>query len=74
MFLEVMNLPSLPANGDVFTQKFIETVGSSTDKAGKASTFEGSQIVSEIFNSPKPVTAIMSPASAQSTGALLRPK
>ena len=67
MFLEVMNLPSRPANGEVLTQKFMETVGSSTDKAGRASTAELSQMVSEIFSSPKPVTAIMSPASALST-------
>ena len=41
-------------------------VGSSTDNAGKPSTAVGSQIVSEIFNSPKPVMAIISPAKPSS--------
>ena len=40
------------------------TVGSSTDKAGKASTDDGSQIVSEIFNLSIPVIHTTDPASA----------
>jgi len=42
------------------------TVGSSTLNAGNASTQLLSQIVSEIPSSPKPVIAIISPASATS--------
>ena len=50
------------------------TVGSSTANAGNASTAPTSQIVSEIFNSPKPVIAMMSPASATSTSIRSKPK
>ena len=66
MLREVTNLPSLPANGDVFTENVIVTVGSSTLSGGNASTVFTSQIVSEIFNSPRPVIAMMSPAPADS--------
>ena len=74
MFLDVTNFPSLPANGEVFTWKVIETVGSSTDNGGNASTFELSQIVSDIFNSPKPVIATISPAFASGTSLLCNPR
>ena len=71
---EVTNLPSLPANGEVLTWKVIVTVGSSTDSAGRASTWVCAQMVSEIFSSPRPVMAIISPALACSTSWRSRPR
>ena len=49
------------------------TVGSSTDKAGRALTEEGSQIVSEIFNLSIPVIQTIDPASAFETSILSSP-
>ncbi len=43
-----------PQNGEVLTQKNIDTVGSSTDSAGSVSTFCGSQMVSEMFSRLRP--------------------
>ena len=43
------------------------TVGSSTDKAGKASIADGSHNVSEIFNLSIPVMHTIEPASALET-------
>ncbi|CSI85821.1 Uncharacterised protein [Vibrio cholerae] len=71
---EVTNLPSLPANGEVFTWKVMVTVGSSTLSGGSASRAFTSQIVSEIFSSPRPVTATMSPAVAWSVSERCRPR
>ncbi|KCY24836.1 hypothetical protein J608_6082, partial [Acinetobacter baumannii 1288284] len=48
----------------MFTWKVIDTVGSSTDKAGNASTFFGSQIVSEMLSASIPVIHTISPADA----------
>ncbi len=59
---DVTNLPSLPQNGELFTENVIVTVGSSTLSGGNASTLLGQQIVSEILSSPKPVTVTMLPA------------
>lgn len=50
----------------MFTENVIVTVGSSTLSGGNASTVFTSQIVSEIFSSPRPVIAMMSPAPADS--------
>ena len=41
----VTNLPSLPASGEVFTWKFMTSVGSSTEIGGSASGWSTSQIV-----------------------------
>ena len=71
---EVTNLPSLPQNGEVFTWKVMLIVGSSTDSKGKPSTSVGQQTVSEIFNSPKPVSAIMSPAKPSAISRRSNPK
>ena len=73
MLREVTYLPSLPAKGEVLTWKVMVRVGSSTVKAGIASTAPTAQIVSEIFSSPKPVIATMSPALAISTSVRSRP-
>ena len=73
MLREVTNLPSLPAKGELLTWKVIDTVGSSTESGGKASTFFGSQIVSEICNSSMPVTQTMSPADADSMSIRSKP-
>ncbi|MNP52129.1 hypothetical protein D3C76_1464990 [compost metagenome] len=53
--------------------KNMVTVGSSTDSAGSASTAEVSQMVSEMFSSPRPVIAMMSPASARVDSIRSRP-
>src|SRR5690554_6148391 len=45
----VTYLPSLPAKGESLTWKVMLTVGSSTSRGGNASTWLGSQMVSEIF-------------------------
>ena len=73
MLREVTNLPSLPANGELFTWNVIVTVGSSTESGGSASTAFGSQIVSEMFNASIPVTQMISPAEASSTSTRSRP-
>ena len=62
MLRDVTYLPSLPANGEVFTWNVMVTVGSSTVSGGSASTVLMSQMVSEILSSPRPVIAMMSPA------------
>ena len=41
----VTNLPSLPASGEVFTWKFMTSVGSSTEIGGNASGLSISLIV-----------------------------
>ena len=64
IFLDVTNLPSLPANGESLTWKVMLTVGSSTLKGGSASMNDGSQIVSEIFNLSIPEMQKTDPASA----------
>ena len=48
-------------------------MGSSTDSGGRASTFEGSQTVSEIFNLSIPVIQTIEPASAIGTSTLSNP-
>ena len=70
----VTNLPSWPANGEVFVPKIIWIVGSSTWSNGNASSQLGSQIVSPTPMSAKPATATISPALASSTSNLCIPK
>ena len=69
---EVTNLPSVPANGLSFTEKFICKVGSSTLIKGNAFGVLGSQIVSPIWISEKPAIPTISPADADSIST--RPK
>ena len=69
----VTNLPSLPANGESFTIKFMLIVGSSILTNGKASTQLGSQAVSPMLRSGMPATQTMSPKIASSQGTLLSP-
>ena len=73
IFLEVMYLPSSPAKGESLTLNAILTVGSSTLRGGRASTIEGSQIVSEIEIFSIPTTPTISPAAAESVSCLSRP-
>ena len=49
------------------------TVGSSTERGGKASTEEGSHIVSEILSLSIPVIQTIDPASALETSTLSKP-
>ena len=49
------------------------TVGSSTERAGSASTAVGAHIVSEIFNLSIPVIQTIDPASASGTSTLSNP-
>ncbi len=71
--LLVTSLPSCPANGLSLTCMIILRVGSSTESFSKTSNWPNSHIVSDIFNSPKPLTATMSPAVASSTSFFSRP-
>ena len=66
-FLDVTYLPSLPANGELFTLKNIETVGWSIEILSSGIGFSLSDIVSPIFIFSKPATAIISPDSSIST-------
>ena len=73
MFLDVIYLPSRPANGESLTRNAMLTVGSSTLKGGSASTFEESQMVSEIEIFSIPTIPTISPALAELTSCLSRP-
>ncbi|MCY1429125.1 hypothetical protein D9M71_450290 [compost metagenome] len=73
MLREVTNLPSLPQNGESFTWKVMETVGSSTVRGFIASTVLMSHRVSEMNSSSKPLMQTMSPAAASSTSMRCRP-
>src|SRR5438132_1649173 len=70
----VTNLPSRPASGEVFTWKFIASVGSSTWIGGNPSGCSGSQSVMPMLTDSMPVTATMSPALASSTGTRSSPE
>ena len=72
-WVEVTNLPSLPANGDTLAEKSIDTVGSSMRISGSATGFSGSAMVSPISMASMPATATMSPAEASATSTRLRP-
>ncbi|MNI25335.1 hypothetical protein D3C73_789800 [compost metagenome] len=71
--LEVINLPSLPARGPLFTLNVIVTVGSSISTKSTASGFAGSAIVSPILIPSNPVTATISPHEALSVSTLFKP-
>src|SRR5699024_1918336 len=69
----VTYLPSLPANGESFTMKFMLMVGSSILTNGSGSTQFGSQIVSPILRSGMPATHTISPRSASVQGTRFSP-
>ncbi len=68
------NLPSWPASGDVFTWKFMVSVGSSTFSGGSASGASASQSVSPMESSSMPVKSTMSPARASCIGTRSMPR
>ena len=70
---EVTYLPSFPANGESFTIKFIEMVGSSIFTNGSGSMQLGSHAVSPILRSAIPAIHTISPNSASSQSTLLSP-
>ena len=71
--LDVTYFPDLPANGEEFTMKFIESVGSSISIVPRDSGWSGSQMVSPIDISEIPDTTTMSPDPASGTATRLRP-
>ena len=71
--LDVINFPSLPANGPLFTLNVIDTVGSSISTNGIFSGLFKSQIVSPILISGSPASSMMSPAFPSSTSTLFNP-
>ena len=72
-WVEVTNLPSLPAKGETLEEKSMATVGSSMCMTGSAIGFSGSAMVSPISIASMPATATMSPADASGTSTRLRP-
>ena len=70
---DVTNLPSLPANGELFTENVISTVGSDIFTKGTASKLPKSQIVSPIVMFSIPLIQTISPAFALWHGTLLSP-
>ena len=72
-FREVTYLPSRPAKGELFTRKFMDTVGSSIFTKGRGSTQLTSQAVWPMFRSAMPETAMMSPSRALSCSTRFRP-
>ncbi len=70
---EVRYFPSRPANGEAFTMKYIETVGSSTAVAVIPSGAAASAIVSPMLSPSIPETQMMSPAEASSTSSRSSP-
>ena len=73
MFREVTYLPSWPANGELFTENTMLTVGSSTLTGGSGTGFSGSAIVSPMFTSSNPARATRSPGPACCTSTRSRP-
>ena len=71
--LDVMNCPSLPANGPLFTLNVIETVGSSISTNGIFSGLLKSHIVSPIWIFGNPDISIISPAFASSISTFFSP-
>jgi len=70
---DVTYLPSRPASGDVFTWKYIASVGSSTRIGGSASGTSTAASVVPIASSSTPVTSTISPAAALATAVRSRP-
>ena len=66
-------MPSLPANGESFTENVISTVGSEIFTKGNASKEPKVQIVSPIVMFSIPLIQTISPAVAISHGTLLSP-
>ncbi len=62
MCREVNSRPSLPPRGEVFTEKIMEMVGSSTVITGSGRGSSGSPKVSPMKAAGTPATAAMSPA------------
>ena len=73
MCLEVINWPSFPANGPLFTLNVIETVGSSISTNGIFSGWLKSQMVSPMLISGSPASSMISPAFPSSTSTLFKP-
>ena len=69
----VTYLPSSPANGELFTIKFIESVGSSIATKGSGVGSDASAMVSPISTSSIPATAMISPVPASSTSMRFSP-
>ena len=69
----VTYLPSWPAKGEVFTWKFMVSVGSSTPRNGSASGLTGSAKVAPMVKSSMPVTETISPAAASSISTFSSP-
>ena len=71
--LDVINCPSFPANGPLFTLNVIVTVGSSMSTNGIFSGCSKSHTVSPMLMSDSPANSIISPASTSSTSTFLSP-
>ena len=71
--LDVTNSPSLPANGPLFTEKVIVTVGSSISTKSIFSGLFISHIVSPIFIFVIPEISTISPAFASGTSTFFNP-
>ena len=71
--LDVKNLPTLPAKGESFTEKFMEIVGSEIFTNSRPSVSSVDVIVSPMLMSSMPVTATIEPDLDESTSTLLRP-
>ncbi len=71
---EVTFFPDRPASGPSLMRKVIASVGGSTGIAGSGPVSSGAPIVSGTVASVMPAMAMMSPASASSTGTRSRPR
>ena len=71
--LEVTNLPSRPAKGEVLTPKVIFIVGGSISTGGSLIGFCVLVIVSPMCTSSNPAMATMSPATASSLSTCFKP-
>ncbi len=72
--VEVSFVPSCPAKGESLTLRVIAIVGGSTGVELTAVVTSGAAIVSETEASSSPAIAIMSPATACSTGMRFKPE
>ena len=73
MLREVTQRPSLPAKGEVFTEKIIESVGSSMCSGGRGAGVSDEVIVSPTLMPSKPARATISPHGANSASTRFRP-
>jgi hypothetical protein len=67
MLRDVTQRPSLPAKGEVFTEKIMDSVGSSMWRMSRGDGFSTDVTVSPIPMPSKPARATISPQSAFST-------